>query len=258
MYYAIQKNVFKDPRYGEIFRVLDELDLPYETVTFKSGSTTLSYQTKRKDVFVYGSVKLAKVAASLDWHPGSFYGGNHQFAHYTQGYGQHVINHDSIITNFTGQINWATNPRLFIKPSQAAKVFTGRVFSQPEWEDFVYDTLNDRQNSRLTEATLIQVSAPFRLIKEARTWVVGQRVVASSYYRFHDGADFEEAVAEEGTDFAQEMAALYNVAEAYVMDIALTYDGWKIVEVNCINSAGFYRADVKAIVQALEAQYQNP
>jgi len=48
---------------------------------------------------------------------------------------------------------------------------------------------------------------------------------------------------------------LYNVANAYVMDIALTFDGWKIMEVNCINSAGFYKGNVKEIIAALENFY---
>jgi len=36
------------------------------------------------------------------------------------------------------------------------------------------------------------------------------------------------------------------------MDIGLTNDGWKIIEVNCINSSGFYpNTNVKAIIKAL-------
>ncbi|MFK7972837.1 MAG: ATP-grasp domain-containing protein, partial [Bacteroidia bacterium] len=69
-------------------------------------------------------------------------------------------------------------------------------------------------------------------------------MVTSSYYRFHGDVEFEEHAAAEGLAFAQHMAGLYNVADAYVMDIAMTMDGWKIMEVNCINSAGFYKGDV--------------
>lgn len=256
MYYLIQKNVFQDPRYDTIFRVMEELDLEYEQVEFKPRSIEFNVDTKRKDVFVYCSVKLAKVSASFDWKPGSFYGNNHEFEHYSKGYGEHTINHGSFICTLADSIDWAKHSKLFIKPSKDAKVFTGKVFNALEWKDFVYEKLHDPSNERVSESTLIQVSKPHTIIKEARVWVVGEKVVTSSYYKFHGDVPFEETVATEGLDFAQRMAHMYNVADAYVMDIALTLEGWKIMEVNCINSAGFYKGDVKSIVVALEEFYE--
>ncbi len=256
MYYIVQKNVFKDPSYDEIFKVLNELRLEYESIEFKANSNEFDITTDRKDVFVYGSVKLAKVATDFNWIPGSFYGNNHEFVYYAKGYGINVINHGSYLCRLGDKINWSKNSSLFIKPSKDAKIFTGKVFNKWEWNDFVYNNLNDSKNKRFNKSTIIQVSEPHLLIKEARVWVVGKKVVTSSYYRFHEAAEFEENVAIDGLDFAKSMAELYNVADAYVMDIVLTYDGWKIMEVNCINSAGFYKGNVKKIIIALEEFYK--
>jgi hypothetical protein len=257
MYYIIQKNVFQDPRYDVIFDVLEKLELDYECVEFKPNSNELEIQTDRKDIFVYGSVKLAKVTANLDWFPGSFYGNNHEFEKYSKGYGINAINHGSYISKFSNEIDWSNKTTLFIKPSIDAKVFTGKVFNQSEWNDFVYNSLNDNQNKRINKNTSIQISEPYSLIKEARVWIVGEKVITSSYYRFHDGIEFEENVEDKGLQFAQDMAKLYNVSDAYVMDIALTYGGWKIIEINCINSAGFYKGNVMKIISALEVYYGN-
>ncbi|WP_299326582.1 ATP-grasp domain-containing protein [uncultured Maribacter sp.] len=257
MYYIIQKNVFQDSRYDVIFGVLEELGLDYERVEFKPNSNELDIQTKRKDIFVYGSVKLAKVTADFDWLPGSFYGNNHEFEHYSNGYGINTINYGSYLSQFSDEIDWSNKTELFIKPSIDAKVFTGKVFNESEWNDFVYNSLNDSQNQRINKNTAIQISEPYSLIKEARVWIVGGKVVTSSYYRFHGGIEFEENVEESGLKFAQNMAELYNVADAYVMDITLTYDGWKIMEINCINSAGFYNGNVMNIITALEEYYGN-
>ena len=60
MYYLIQKNIFQDPRYDEIFHVMKALNLPFQEVRFQPNSTELNIETTRKDIFVYGSVKLAK------------------------------------------------------------------------------------------------------------------------------------------------------------------------------------------------------
>lgn len=257
MYYLIQKNVFADPRYNEIFRVLETLDLPYEIVTLIPNRNELNYKTNRKDVFVYGSVKLARMTRDFDWRPGSFYGNNHEFDKYSLGFKEHLINYNSRIFQFGDNFDWQNERELFIKPSREAKIFTGKVFSKVEWEDFVYYTLSDKNNNRITATTSIQVSKSHKIIKEARIWIVGKKIATSSYYLFHDGVEFEENVSEDGLAFAQQMANLYNVADAYVLDIALTYDGWKVVEVNCINSAGFYNAAVKNIVLALEAFYSD-
>lgn len=255
MYYLIQKNIFQDPRYDEIFHVMDKLQLDYEQVTFKPESDDFDIQTNRKDIFVYGSVKLAKVATKYPWAPGSFYGGNHEFEQYSKGYGEHTINYDSYLCRLEDKIDWIKDTDLFIKPSEDAKVFTGKIFNESEWEDFVYNSLNDSRNERLTKATKVQVSKPFSLIKEVRVWIVDNQIVTSSYYRFHGDVEYEENVAEEGIEFAGKMVEIYKVADAYVMDIGLTYDGWKIIEVNCINSAGFYKGDVMKIVLALEHFY---
>lgn len=252
MYYIVQKNVFQDPRYDEIFRVLNELNLEYEEVQFQPNSNEFYLKTERKDIFVYGSVKLAKVTAEFDWNPGSFYGNNHEFEKYSAGYGIHSINHGSCICQLKDKIDWSKSQTLFIKPSEEAKIFTGKVFNEHEWNDFVYYKLNDQNEKRITEKTKIQISEPFHLTKEARIWIVGNKVVTSCYYKFHGNAEYEENVPESGLAFAQEMAELFKVADAYVMDIAYTLDKWKIMEINCINSAGFYKGNVMKIVQALE------
>ncbi len=256
MYYIIQENVFKDPHYNEIFNVVNELDLDYEVVNFEPNSNFFNFKTDRKDVFVYGSVKLAKIVSEFNWNPGSFYGNNHEFEKYSKGYGKNVINYDSYITSFSNEIDWSKNSRLFIKPSKEAKIFTGKVFNKNEWEDVVFNTLNDKNNDRINESTLIQISKPYTLIKEARIWIVNKKVITSSYYKFHGNIDYEEEVAADGLEFAKKMANTYSVADAYVMDIVFTYDGWKIMEVNCINSAGFYKGDVKKIITALEDYYK--
>ncbi|MEN7548831.1 ATP-grasp domain-containing protein [Rapidithrix thailandica] len=172
-----------------------------------------------------------------------------------KGMGEYHINHDSLTYAFSDDLNWGSHEQLFIKPSKEAKVFTGKLFSKTEWEDFVYYSLKDQNNRVLSAKTLIQVSPPQHIIKEARVWIVDQKVATSSYYRFHGNIDFEETVAEEGLLFAREMAKRYHVTDAYVMDICLTYEGWKIMEINCINSAGFYKGNVKQIVTTLEEFY---
>ncbi|RYD87681.1 MAG: DUF4343 domain-containing protein [Sphingobacteriales bacterium] len=254
MFYLIQNNVFADPRYDLIFETLNALRLPYEVVQLKPFEDAIDFATTRQDVFVYGSVKLARLATQYSWQPGSFYGGNHHYEAYAPHYKEHLLNYNSTMCLFSDALHWTEGEEKFIRPGRDAKVFTGKKFTRTKWEDFVANTLSDAQ-SPITPDTVIQVTTPKKIFKEARTWIVNGRVVTSSYYMFHGDAEYEENVSADGIAFAQSMAHLFEVARAFVMDICLTAQGWKIVEVNCINSAGFYKADLHKMVLALEAGF---
>jgi hypothetical protein len=53
------------------------------------------------------------------------------------------------------------------------------------------------------------------------------------------------------------MIQLFNLEEAFVMDICLTDEGWKIVEINCINSSFYPNTNVKSIIKALNIYFSN-
>lgn len=95
----------------------------------------------------------------------------------------------------------------------------------------------------MSKDQLIQVGTVKKIYKEARIWIVGSKVVTSSYYRYGANVEYTENVEPEGLEFAQSMVDLYQVADSFVMDICLTTDGWKIVEINCINCSGFYKGE---------------
>jgi len=252
MYYLIQENIFREPTYDQIFEAVNELGLAHEIISFRESKTEIRVQTKRKDIFVFGSILLARLATQYGWKPGSFYGGNHNFEVYSQHYGEHLLNAGSLVCKFTDDLGWQANEQKFIKPSKDSKAFTGKVFTQLKWEDFVQNQLFDVKNPYLTPETLIQVAKPTYLFKEARVWIVNGKVITSSYYKFHGLTEFEVELPREGVDFAQKMAEQYQVAPAFVMDIAHTIEGWKIVEVNCVNSAGFYKGNLVELLKALE------
>ena len=154
-------------------------------------------------------------------------------------------------------IEWLPNETKFIRPCKDSKTFTGRVFSKIKWDDFVQQSLTNGHTTSLDINTLIQVASPKKIYKEARLWVVDGKIVTSSYYFFHGNVSYEENVEPEGLEFGQSMVDLYQVADAFVMDICLTPDGWKIVEINCVNCSGFYKGDLQKVLIALEDKF-NP
>lgn len=257
MFYLVQENLFKEENYHLIFKTLDRLGLEYEKIECLPFVDDLKFETKRKDVFCFGSVKMAKLATKEGFYPGSFFGGNHDFEIYSKHYMHHLINYPSIVQHYTKDVDFEGSLK-FIRPTKDSKIFTGQVFSKVEWEDLLYEKVKpylSQDNIVHDFNGMIQISEPKTIFKEARVWIIDGNVVTSSYYRFHHNATYEDRLSYEGLEFAQEMADLYQVADAFVMDICYTPDGWKIVEINCINCAGFYKGDLQKIIIALENKY---
>jgi hypothetical protein len=257
MFYVIQKNVFKEPNYDKIFETLDRLNLDYEIIDCLPFIEELEVKTERKDIFCFGSVKMSRLATKMNWYPGSFYGNNHDFNIYKNYYKENLLNYDSEIKKFSDIITWSHNEVKFIRPTKDSKVFTGKLFTKIKWDDFKENSLNNGHTTCLNGDTLIQVSSVKVIYKEARVWIIDGNIVTSSYYMFNGNVRYEETVEPEALNFAKSMIELFQVAEAFVMDICLGIDGWKIVEINCINCSGFYNGDLQKIIIALENKY-NP
>lgn len=258
MYFLIQANVYLDPDHYKIFDALEELNIDYDVINIPPTAEKIDFETDRNDVFVYGSVTIARLAKqNSHWFPGSFYGGNHLYEVYATYYGENLLNHKVSIHEISEELSWEKDELKFIKPYNEAKIFTGRVFNKAEWKDFVFESLENKTN-RIIKDSLVQISEAKRTIKEARLWIVGGQIIDGGYYKFNDSALFEEHISEDGLIFANEMIQLFNLAETFVMDICLTDEGWKIVEINCINSSGFYpNTNVKSIIKALNIYFSS-
>ncbi|MCX6317405.1 MAG: ATP-grasp domain-containing protein [Bacteroidetes bacterium] len=256
MYYVVQSNIYSDPEHERVFSVLEELGYTYERYELKPETASIIPQTDRHDIFVYGSVKLCRLAkANISWYPGSFYGGNHQYEVYAPYYGEHLLNAKAEVFAFGKEITWKEGEEKFIKPYADAKVFTGKVFAEAEWKDFVYESLAQPRTPLLHAETKVQASPVQHLISEARVWIIGNQIIQSVYYRFHGDQPFQKQVSPDGLEFVQQMITRFTIADAYVMDIGHTPDGWKIVEINCINSAGLYSSDPRPIFRALDLYF---
>lgn len=131
MYFLIQSNIRGDTDAEQITGALEELGIDYETIALDAGTEKIEVSIDRNDVFVFGSVKLARLArANTHWYPESFYGGNHLFEVYSRHYSENLLNYNTAVFELGGAVEWAAGDSKFIKPYKDAKVFTGKVFTQ--------------------------------------------------------------------------------------------------------------------------------
>ena len=146
----------------------------------------------------------------------------------------------------------------FVRPTKDSKVFSGQVYSKEAWSDYtkicnVHDTVNV-----ITEEIQVLVSPVKNIQQEVRCWVVGGKVVTASGYKIGTRVVYTNYDDETFyTDFAQKMVDKYQPAEAFVLDVCLVNDELKVVEVNNINSAGFYECNITKLITALESHFNG-
>ena len=110
------------------------------------------------------------------------------------------------------------------------------------------------------------VASPKQVNEEARFFVVDGRVVAGSTYRVHGrvlyrSVDSSNPLYLPLRQFAEWMAREWQPAEAFVLDVARMgpeFKDLRVVEVNCLNSSGFYDANMLAVVKAIENLHDWP
>lgn len=204
-------------------------------------------------IVVYGSYTLALIAAKRGWTPGSFVNDNFTHEAWVQGWGaERLLNGDAVVCRLD-EIEGALRGRenVFLRPLEDTKSFSGMVQSHDEalwWAQSVIKAKSDQLNS----ATEIVVASTRSILAEYRLFVVDGRVVTSSLYKMGQRIISDPYTPQAVLDFAERCIELWVPDRAFVLDIAETPEGFCIIEVNNINSAGVYAANVSRLVQEID------
>ena len=254
MFYIVQENLFREEGHAKLIACLERFKIPYELVDVKPFIEEVEFTTERKDVFVFGSLKLARLSHQYGWNPGAVVTENHDYEVYSEHYRENLLNYDSRIVKFGDNFEWKYDQQ-FIRPCLDSKVFTGQVFNEEEWPEYVERMLTPGNVTTLTRDTLIQVAIPKKITQEVRCWVVDGKIVTQSTYRRGSFLVYDNIVDQDAIEFAQKMVDIFQLAKTFIIDVCLTDNGWKIVECGSTSCAGFYDADMQKIVMALEDAY---
>jgi hypothetical protein len=123
-----------------------------------------------------------------------------------------------------------------------------------EWQKKVVG-LGQDDGSDLRGNTEVLWCAPKTVQREYRLWIIRGSVATASQYRIGDRVVYGSIVDDDAIRFGEEMAALWAPAEAFVLDVCLSENEWKIVETNVLNASRLYAANVGKLVEALEVAF---
>ena len=90
MYYIIQENTFREEGHIKLIACLDKFNIPYELVKVLPFVEEVNFKTNRKDVFVFGALKLARLSKKYGWNPGALVTPNHNYEVYSKHYKENL------------------------------------------------------------------------------------------------------------------------------------------------------------------------
>lgn len=258
MYWVVQENIKDEATYDDFIQALYALDVEHCLVKVVPFShEVIPDVNPTGKVMVWGSTTLDLVAKNKGWVPGTFLNENFDQRIWKTKYP--TLNDDAEVFEF-GSLPVFEGQR-FIRPVHDMKVFAGMVIYSGELEEWK-ETIQRYSDgyTTLRPETPVSLSSVKDIEMEWRFFVVDGKVVSGSRYRHWGLSDHRRIdLSSEPWKFAQEMVNRWQPAEAFVIDVAALNPfpdsepkPFSVIEVNCINSAGFYACDMSAVISAIE------
>lgn len=255
-HWVLQDNLYSEEGWEALVGALERLGFPYSVHRCVPFVGTLEPEPPPFDspVIVMGSYSMARHAHTYGWKPGAWLD-SLDFRTQREHWGDLMLNADARCTTI-GALAGPIERPCFVRPVHDTKGFTGTVFDDPSWQEFrdgVFRVAEDSSRPTVTPCDEILVCSIKEIWSETRTWVVDGRVVTASGYKFGTTKRYTppHQVDDYITAFAQACTDRWCPNAAFVLDVADTPAGLKIVEINNLNAAGFYRGDMQKLVVAL-------
>jgi hypothetical protein len=258
--WVIQSNLTSQDDLTGLKNGCNNCDLPYTEVQIIPFTDELPYFEIHPCSIYYGSTTFNTLVYNnrltkdgIFFNPETF-----SIENYFANWGKYMLNYGASVTSF-GKLfeeNYEREKLLFIRPDDDSKSFAGEVKRFDEIMSW-YEKLNEVENSNLKADTSIIVSEPYSLKYEWRLWMVRGKVVAASKYREYFRLTKEKGCPAEVIAFAEQRCKEYMPHEVFVMDVCQSGDQYYIVECGCMNGAGFYKADITAIVKSVSEYFSE-
>lgn len=278
MYWVVQNNIYSEEGHEKLVSALERLDLPHslhKCVPFVGLLEPPAEPPEGSKVIVMGSYTMALEAQRRSWTPGSFINENLDYRVQLQHWGNKMINHGARFLKLGDCFNLSSlevhqllGQPFFIRPVVDSKSFTGSVMDLEQLQEWLGNLakLTPEDGSTVDLNTEVMVAPLRKIYAEYRTWVVDKKVVTASQYKFGTIKRQTADVPDQVIAYAERCAQEWSPHRAYVLDIFqadsqeedVDDSAFFIGEVNNLNSAGFYAADMNKLVIALENAFDAP
>lgn len=253
--WIIQNNLIKPEVLKQFKEAFETLNIDYEEVQVIPFSMILPAFSPVDQVVFYGSTTLMLTAYENEqYQHGVFYDPlSFSMKSYLHHWGNYMLNAEGQVMTFEKFIKTTVDTReeWFLRPNEDDKSFAGTVMSSSEIKEW-YEKILQVNNPQLHADTNIMVAPTQQLIKEWRNIVIDGKVIDSSRYMCHGKLQIQkEDCPPEMLQFVEKQVKVYAPNDIFVIDIAETNQGYKIIECNCFNGTGFYEHNIQKIVKSI-------
>jgi hypothetical protein len=134
---------------------------------------------------------------------------------------------------------------IFIRPDANNKTFQGGLVKHNMFNSYIAIAADYDQKPEC----LCVVSRPERINCEWRFVVARKKVITGSQYMDGNAFSVSPIYPDSAVVFVEEAIKEWQPHPIFVVDVAATDCGYKIVEIGMINGAGFYDCDYRRIVE---------
>jgi hypothetical protein len=103
---------------------------------------------------------------------------------------------------------------------------------------------------------LVVVSKTQQIEQEIRFWIANKQVITGSQYKLQDSVElerFDHRHPQEALQLAQKIAQEeWEPEKLYTIDVCLSNNQWKLLEINSFSCSGIYDCDPNQIAQAIK------
>lgn len=253
--WIVQSNLFGEEAVTRLVDCLERMEFDYDLVKVIpfGGGVEPEVENNGQPVVVIGSISLVNHARKKGWFPGAWSNPKiYNFRHYLEQYGDKMLNYGGKIGTLRYVYSMVKEEKVFIRPLADDKSFAGAVMSDYDIDEWRNRLVNAEKGWTVDLDTEILV-APLKTIwSETRFVCQCDRICSGSQYKRGNRVLYSEVVDNHISDFAKSCIHPFTFGKPldtmYVMDIADTPEGPKIIEFNNVNSAGWYECDIPSIL----------
>lgn len=143
---------------------------------------------------------------------------------------------------------FGNNGAIFVRPDSGFKTFNGMILTEERFNN----DLEDISKVTINPYELVCISEPKNINREWRLVIVEDKVVGASQYKNSGKLEILTNCPQSIKDFAETASSTCdNPDKCYVMDIAETIFGPKIIELNSFSCSGLYKCNIKEVISAV-------
>lgn len=268
MFWVLESNFFREQGYDALVSAIERMGLSLQIVKpvpmtgrlipadvdasrgVEVDDTPEPVIDESQPIITMGSYTLSRIAKARGWTPGAFLE-NLAYDQW-QWPRESLLNPVAKVCSFQ-DVDVPDDEYTFIRPVEDSKAFSGKVFKGSDfraWQTVVLKM--DPPPPTLDANTMVIVCPPVAIYTESRLFVVDGEIATYSGYKRGSRVVYSPNVDDEVLSFGRQCIAQWQPNAAFVLDIAQTPEGCKVVETNCLNSAGLYACDAVKLVAALE------